>query len=97
MRGRAPQRRKRMELREIVEHAKEELAAITTLKVSGVVGASRQDDGWHVGVELVERKSIPDTQDLLGVYEVILDDEGRILTYERKRVRRRMDVETSVS
>lgn len=86
-----------MELHEIIESAKAGLTAMTNLTVSGVVGGSRQDDGWHVGVELVERKSIPDTQDLLGVYEVILDDEGRILTYERKRVRRRMDVETSVS
>lgn len=95
MRGRAPQRRKRMELREIVEQAKEGLAALTTLKVSGVVGAAKQEDGWHVGIELIERKSIPDTQDLLGVYEVTLNDEGQIVTYERKRVRRRMDLETS--
>ena len=54
---------------------------------------SKYADGWHIGIELVERKSILDTQDLLGMYEVTLDNAGEIVTYERKRVRRRMDTE----
>ena len=83
-----------MELREIVEQAKGDLTAVTDLKVSGVVGVSRQEDGWHVGTELIERRGIPDTQDLLGVYEVTLTNDGQIVTYERKRIRRRMDLET---
>jgi hypothetical protein len=39
---------------------------------------------------------LPDSQDLLGVYEVILDDGGRLTNYERKRVRRRNEVEESM-
>ena len=95
MRGRGPKRRKQMEIEKIIKNAKENLIAITNLTVSGVVGAAKQENGWHVGIELIERKSIPDTQDLLGVYEVTLNDEGQIVTYERRRVRRRMDIETS--
>ena len=82
-----------MRIQQIIERAKGELTAITSLKVSSVVGVSKQDDGWHVGIELIERKAIPDTQDLLGVYGVTLTDEGELVTYARRRVRRRMDTE----
>jgi len=49
-----------------------------------------------VKIDLIERKAIPDTQDLLGTYDIILDEEGNIESYERKRVRRRMDLEESI-
>jgi len=85
-----------MAIQEIIEQAKNGLMGFTNLTLSSVVGVSKQEDGWHVGIELVERKAIPDTQDLLGVYEVTLNDAGDIVTYERKRVRRRMDTEMEV-
>ncbi|MBI3329477.1 MAG: gas vesicle protein [Nitrospinae bacterium] len=93
MRGHAPKRRTRMGIQKIVEQAKDGLIGITNFTVSSVVGISKREDGWHVGIELIERKAIPDTQDLLGVYEITLNDAGEIVTYERKRVRRRMDTE----
>lgn len=83
-----------MELTKVIAKGKEELSALTNLTVSGVVEISKKDDGWHIGVELIERRAIPDTQDLLGVYEVTLNDQGEIMTYERKKMRRRMDIET---
>lgn len=82
-----------MELEAITGRAKEQLAKLINLEVSGVTGVSKQDDGWHVTLELIERKAIPDTQDLLGVYVAVLDDKGNMVTYQRKRVRRRMDIE----
>jgi len=45
-----------------------------------------------VTAELVERKSVPDTSDLLGIYEVRMDEAGNILCYERTRMRRRSDL-----
>ncbi|MEK6571560.1 MAG: gas vesicle protein GvpO, partial [Bacteroidota bacterium] len=53
----------------------------------------KKEDGWHVKIEMVERHALPDSQDLLGVYEVIMDDGGRLVNYERRRVRRRNEVE----
>ena len=78
---------------DIMERAKRDLTEITNLKVSNVVEVFKYDTGWRLGIELIERKAIPDTQDLLGMYEVTLNDAGDIVTYERKRVRRRMDTE----
>jgi hypothetical protein len=82
-----------MELKEVSEKAIKELQAVMNLEVSSVTGVSKvKDDGWQVTVELIERKAVPDTQDLLGLYEVHLDDDGHLISFERKRVRHRIDI-----
>jgi len=86
-----PEQEQTMELAEIITRAKAQLTALNPLLVSGVIGAAKKEDGWHVAVELVERKGIPDAQDLLGVYEAVLDDGGNMVSYQRKKVRRRSD------
>lgn len=83
-----------MEVKEISERAKRELKAVMGLEVSSITGVSKvKDDGWQVTVELIERKAIPDTQDLLGLYEVRLDNDGHLISFDRKKVRHRMDIE----
>ena len=66
--------------------------AITKLKVSSIISAAKADDGWRVAVELVERAAVPDTGDLLGIYEVQLNHTGDVTRYERTRIRRRNDL-----
>lgn len=85
-----------MELNEVARKGIEALQVLVNLKVSGVIAVSTVQDGWRVTVELVERSAIPDGQDLLGVYEVRLDQEGEMTGYERIRVRRRSDLEERV-
>jgi hypothetical protein len=85
-----------IQLREVVDRATEQLQSLLGLKASSVIAASRREDGWHVTIELIERKAIPDTQDLLGTYDILLDDEGDMMSYERTRIRRRMDLEEFV-
>ncbi|MCW8172936.1 hypothetical protein D8S78_15275 [Natrialba swarupiae] len=41
------------------------------------------DDGWLAIVEVVERRSVPDTQDIIGRYEVELDDDVTVHGYRR--------------
>lgn len=59
-----------------------------------IVGINSTDDGWIANVELVERKSIPDTEDILGRYEIELDEEGRFQSYRRVDRYRRSDTDT---
>lgn len=82
-----------MRMKEVIEKAKEGLGELTTLKLNTVVGASKDEEsgGWKVLVELVEKASIPDAMDLLGTYEVLLDEEGEIVQFERKGMRKRGD------
>ena len=69
----------------IAQRAKQQLAEVTGLKVDTVSGFDRQDKGWHVTVELIEMKRIPEGSDMLATYEGMLDDEGKLLSYQRIR------------
>lgn len=86
-----------MHLRDAIDQAGDQLHALLGLETSRVIAANKTEDGWHITIELVERKAIPDTQDLLGAYDVLMDDEGYMTSYERIRIRRRMDLEESVA
>jgi hypothetical protein len=45
----------------------------------------RNDDGWEVGVEVVETHRIPDTADILAVYQLHLDEDGELVSYRRTK------------
>jgi hypothetical protein len=70
---------------EIAQRAKEQLAQLTGLKPDTVSGLSRDGDGWHVTVELIELKRIPEATDVLASYEVLLDHEGNLVSYQRTK------------
>ena len=74
---------------------REEIIKVTGLELSATLGAVRKDSSWSVTVEMIEKHSIPDQMDILAVYETILDDEGNLIEFKRKRLRKRMDTETS--
>jgi len=78
-----------MEMKDIIEQTKKQLVDATGLKAEEVTQAFRDDQGWHVRVEMLEMSRIPPATDVLGDYEVLLDDEGNMLRFERKRTRLR--------
>ena len=63
--------------------AKETLAELTGLTPDTVSGLNKDEEGWHVFVDLIELKRIPESTDVLGIYEVVLDDEGQFIRFER--------------
>jgi len=76
----------------IIEKAKKELVGLTGFSSPSGIGAKKKDGGWVVTIQIMEKKSIPDGMDVLGIYEVETDQEGNILGYQRKEIRRRSDV-----
>ena len=84
-----------MEPKEIIESAKKQLADLTGFKEPAGIGLRKEKDGWVAKVEIIEKKSIPDGMDILGTYDVHLDEKGNLLNYERKELRKRMDTEIS--
>lgn len=83
-------------LKDVIDGATEQLGSLLGLRPSSVIAAFKGEDGWRVTIELIERKAIPDSQDLLGTYDVLLNDAGEMVSYERTRIRRRMDLEESI-
>jgi Gas vesicle synthesis protein GvpO len=62
-----------------------QIAALTGKDVLGITSVQPTDDGWRVGVEVVEDHRIPASTDLLGLYEIDLDMTGSLLGYQRAR------------
>jgi Gas vesicle synthesis protein GvpO len=65
--------------------AAQQVADFTGRSPECVVSLDRADGGWQVGVEVVETRRIPDTQDVLAIYEVHVDGGGDLLSYRRTR------------
>ncbi|UHQ96043.1 gas vesicle protein GvpO, halophile-type [Natrinema halophilum] len=57
----------------------------------GVSEISPTDDGWRAVVEVVERRAVPDTQDIIGRYEIELDTDATVHGYRRVDRYRRGD------
>jgi hypothetical protein len=80
-----------MEVTELVNKLVADFPAMINLQASSVVAVSRSEDGWVVSIEMIEKKSIPDSMDILGCYEVSLDGDGEIRDFSRLKLRRRGD------
>ena len=77
----------------IIKKAQEDFAKLSKMPVDGVIGLSKTEEGWVVLLEALERRAIPDTMDVLGMYEVRLDSEGNLLGFDRKKLRKRGETE----
>lgn len=54
-----------------------------------VVAIEEDKENWSVVVEVLERKAVPDTQDILGRYEIKLNGKGELLGWKQKMIRKR--------
>lgn len=81
----------------ITEAARDGLASLTGLELGSTLAVSRQGEGWRVSVEVVEKHSLPDGMDILAAYDVLLDNEGDIVSFKRTGLRKRIDTEVSVA
>ena len=82
-----------MNVTEAIFKAKESLPMLTNREFNGVIGISKEGNEWKITLELIERKSIPDSSDILGIYEMKLDEGGEVLAFNRVKLRRRGDTE----
>ncbi|WP_308259110.1 gas vesicle protein GvpO [Pseudonocardia sp. H11422] len=65
--------------------AAREVADLTGRTPEGIVSIQRSEDGWVVGIEVVETRRIPDSADILATYEAELDAHGELVSYRRTR------------
>ncbi|KPJ62469.1 MAG: hypothetical protein AMS15_03760 [Planctomycetes bacterium DG_23] len=75
----------------LVEKARGDLASLTGLELGSTLATVKDQKGWRVKVEMVEKKSLPDSMDILATYEVLMDDEGNVLEFRRAGMRKRID------
>ena len=70
---------------EIAQIAKDRLVEVTGLKFDTVSGMCKDAEGWHINVDMIQLKRIPDASDVLATYEAVLDEDGVLVRYERTR------------
>jgi len=78
-----------MQLMQITERAKAQLATATNLEPLLVSGADKETGGWRLTVEMIELDRIPEAQGIIGAYDVRVDNEGELVTWHRIGLRRR--------
>jgi DNA polymerase/3'-5' exonuclease PolX len=64
---------------------------LTGRDLDGVIEVAKRGDDWVAVVEMIERKSVPDTQDILGRYEIEFADDGTVTSYRRVNRYRRTE------
>jgi hypothetical protein len=84
MTEKTPARKRRLSGGQLAQRARQELAEITGLEPEGVSSLERSYDGtWRVTVQMLELERVPPTDDVLGSYAVNLDENGKLIGYER--------------
>jgi len=73
--------------REAIERVRGELPELLGHPVDAVLGVEPgEKKGWQqVTVQVVELARIPNSTDVLGAYEVTLDQHGELQAYKRRR------------
>ncbi|WP_181692576.1 gas vesicle protein [Natronomonas sp. LN261] len=72
--------------------AREVAAELLEYEFEGVIKVETTDGGWRTVIEVIERSAVPDTQDIIGRYEIGLDATGSVTGYELLERYRRGDM-----
>ncbi|OIN98924.1 hypothetical protein AUJ66_00015 [Candidatus Desantisbacteria bacterium CG1_02_38_46] len=82
-----------MEIKDIVETAKEKLMEFTGFSSPNAIGINKEGNEWHITVEIIEKPSEAVNLEILGIYDVRVDASGNLLGYERMGMRKRGDIQ----
>ncbi|MGW2250712.1 gas vesicle protein GvpO [Kitasatospora sp. NPDC001660] len=71
--------------RRAVARAARQVQELTGRAPEGIASLERDQEGWRVGIEVLETRRVPDSTDILAVYQVVLDERGGLVSYRRER------------
>ena len=77
----------------IAKLARETIASLVDKKPLSVIRLNRENGNWVAVVEVLERAAIPDTQDLIGKYQMTFGKNKELLNYKRIEIRRKGQLE----
>ncbi len=79
-------------IKEICQKASVLIESIFNKKPESITGVTKEGEEWKVLVEVLERKAVPDTQDILNIYELKLTSALELTGYKRVGMRHRGDM-----
>ena len=78
---------------ELARAALSTVEELTGYSPEAVTGLAWDGEAWRVTVDALEMARVPDTMDMLGAYEVRLDEHGTLSGYRRVKRFRRCDAQ----
>ena len=81
-----------MNILEIQEKIIPQIRKLLNKEPESISSIEKTNDGWRVLCEVLDKKSIPETYDLLKVYEFLADKEVKIASFKQLRKIRRGDL-----
>ncbi len=82
-----------MELMEVQKKVVPHITELLGKKPEGISSVEKNSEGWAIVCDVLEKKSIPETYDLLKVFEFIVDKECRVIRFKQLRKIRRGDLD----
>ncbi len=82
-----------MELMEVQKRTVPHITELLGKTPESISSIEKNNEGWSIVCNVLEKKSIPETYDLLKVFEFMVDKEGRIIRFKQLRKIRRGDVD----
>jgi hypothetical protein len=71
--------------REVVLEAARQLQELVGRPVESIIGIEKNGKEWKLSVEVLELERVPNTTDLLGIYDVTVDKNGELTGARRTR------------
>ncbi len=79
-------------IKDISNEARSTVESILNKKAEGITSITRDNGEWRVLVDVLERRAVPDTQDILSSYELKMTENLELTGYRRVGMRRRADL-----
>ncbi|MDD7934662.1 gas vesicle protein, partial [Actinomycetospora straminea] len=74
---------KKIPARKIARWAAEQVQEMSGKESEAITSVRKTEDGYVVGLEVVESRKIPETSDILATYEAEMDSDGELISYHR--------------
>lgn len=71
--------------RHVISGLPQEFRSTTGMDIEQIAGLEPGDDGWTAHVQVVEQRRVPPSADIVGIYRVDLDAEGRMKSLHREQ------------
>lgn len=81
-----------MNISEIQEKVVPQIRKLLNKEPECVSSLEKNGEGWRLLCDVLDKKSIPETYDILKVYEFMLDKEAKVTSFKQLRKIRRGDI-----
>ena len=78
-----------MIVEEAAEYAKQRLEKALKKRANSTIAIYKEENEWVAKVEVLEEEHIPSKFDLIGIYQVHLDKDGNLISWDKEGTRLR--------